>query len=128
MFVFYNGKNYYLAKSEKKKTVIVRPATPEEIEAYHATRQDGTDFAAITCSNPDCDRAVKILRTQKRELYTKTLLQYGRFNLVYCSQECQEVHLKQLNIVPNNQINKKWSFGKDGSKNNVLMPKSVTIG
>ncbi len=103
---------YYLVEKVHGKKNILRPATIEEVEAHLAMRRDRAEFVTLRCPNPSCGRDFKILRSQMEDLMIKQFRQYHHLNYIYCSEACQQNHLKLLNIVPNNHINKKWSFDK----------------
>lgn len=72
----------------------IRRATPEEIAV--SRKDDKSDIAIITCANPDCDNQIKMPRSQKRRLNTTYPLRYDRFQMVYCSEACQQMHDKAL--------------------------------
>ena len=75
---------------------IVRPATLEEIAASHTSKDSKKDIALMTCANPDCDKQIKIPRSQKRRFNTTYPKRYNRFQMVYCSEDCQQAHDKVL--------------------------------
>ena len=80
----------YIKLGGKWVQKYVRQATPEEVAATH--NEDKKDIAIITCANPDCDNQIKMPRSQKRRLYTTYPLRYNRFQMVYCSEACQQIH------------------------------------
>lgn len=92
-------KTYYyyyenIKRDGKWVQKYVRQATPEEIAV--SRNEAKNDIATITCANPDCDKQIKMPRSQKRRLNTTYPLRYNRFQMVYCSEECQQMHDKEL--------------------------------
>ena len=92
--------NYYYCERVKRdgiwKQIIRRKATAEEIAASNISKNAKKDIALMTCSNPDCDRQLKIPRSQKRRFNTTYPLRYNRMLMVYCSKDCQQLHDKVL--------------------------------
>lgn len=101
---------YYLVKKEGGKKHILRRATSEEIETYQIMRTSKAEYITIQCPNPSCGKEFRILRSQMEDLLITQFRQYKRLNYIYCSDACQQAHLKLLNIVPNNKINPSWGI------------------
>ena len=91
---------YYYCENIKRdgtwKQIIIRKATAEEIAASNISKNAKKDMAFITCSNPECDRQLKIPRSQKRRFNTTYPLRYKRVLMLYCSRDCQIAHNKVL--------------------------------
>ena len=91
---------FYVAEKIKMeagwRTHIIRRATGEEVKTYQAAKEGLKDLAYITCGNPACNRQVAMSRSQKHKFNTTYPLRYNQFTLVYCSQQCQDEHSKEL--------------------------------
>ena len=94
--------NYYYCERVKRNgkwtNKYIRKATAEEIAASNISKNAKKDMAFITCSNPECDRQLKIPRSQKRRFNTTYPLRYKRVLMLYCSRDCQMAHNKVLGI------------------------------
>lgn len=96
-----NKKSYYYycenrTRNGKRTQVVIRNATPEEIAVTRDKNRGSKDTALIICANPECDNQIKIPRSQKRRFNTTYPLRYNRFQMIYCSKECQQMHEKAL--------------------------------
>lgn len=82
--------------SGQRRNKIIRKATEAEVKAYRAAKNQKKDLTFVTCSNPECDKTIAMTRSQRRKFFRDSFVRYKRFDLPYCSKECQQAHLIAL--------------------------------
>ena len=74
----------------------IRKATHEEARASNSRKDNNNDITYMSCANPECDNLIKILRSPKPKFNTTYPLRYKRYQMIYCSEVCQQEHDKIL--------------------------------